>query len=59
MKKIIKFFKGVKKEISRVRWPNKKEMIKYSVATILFILFFALFFYLFDTIVAILIEIFK
>lgn len=59
MKKIIKFFKGVKKEISRVRWPNKKEMIKYSVATILFILFFALFFYLFDTIVAILIELFK
>ena len=59
MKKIIKFFKGVKKEISRVRWPNKKEMIKYSVATILFILFFSLFFYLFDTIVAILIELFK
>ena len=59
MKKIIKFFKGIKKEISRVRWPNKKEMVKYSVATILFILFFALFFYLFDTIVAILIELFK
>lgn len=58
MKKIIKFFKGVKKEISRVRWPNKKEMVKYSIATILFILFFALFFYLFDTIVAILIELF-
>ncbi len=59
MKKIIKFFKGIKKEISRVRWPNKKEMVKYSIATILFILFFALFFYLFDTIVAILIELFK
>lgn len=58
MKKIIKFFKGVKKEISRVRWPNKKEMIKYSIATILFILFFSLFFYLFDTIVAILMELF-
>ena len=59
MKRIIKFFKGIKKEISRVRWPNKKEMVKYSVATILFILFFALFFYLFDTIVAIIIELFK
>ena len=58
MKKIIKFFKGVKKEISRVRWPNKKEMVKYSIATILFILFFSLFFYLFDTIVAILMELF-
>ncbi len=59
MKKIIKFFKGVKKEISRVRWPNKKEMIKYSVATITFILFFAVFFYAFDAIVAVLIELFK
>ncbi len=59
MKKIIKFFKGVKKEISRVRWPNKKEMVKYSIATITFILFFSLFFYGFDAIVAVLIEIFK
>jgi len=58
MKKVIKFFKGVKKEISRVRWPNKKELIKYSIATIIFILFFALFFYLFDAIIAVLIKIF-
>ncbi len=58
MKKIVKFFKGIKKEISRVRWPNKKEMIKYSIATIIFILFFALFFYGFDAIVAMLMELF-
>ena len=58
MKKIIKFFKGVKKEISRVRWPNKKEMIKYSVATIVFIVFFCAFFYSFDAITAWLIELF-
>lgn len=59
MKKIIKFFKGVKKEISRVRWPNKKEMVKYSIATITFILFFSIFFYTFDAIVAVFIELFK
>lgn len=59
MKKIIKFFKGVKKEIARVRWPNKKEMAKYSVATIIFILFFSLFFYAFDAIVAVLIKVFS
>ena len=59
MKKIIKFFKGVKKEISRVRWPNKKEMIKYSIATLVFILFFALFFYGFDAAAAGLMELFK
>lgn len=58
-KKIVLFFIGLKNEMKKVKWPNKKEMIKYSVATILFILFFALFFYLFDTIVAILIELFK
>lgn len=59
MKKIIKFFKGVKKEISRVRWPNKKEMVKYSIATLVFILFFALFFYGFDAAAAGLMELFK
>ena len=32
---------SVKAEFKKVRWPSKKEMIKYSVATIVFILFFA------------------
>ena len=32
---------SVKAEFKKVRWLNKKEMIKYSVATIVFILFFA------------------
>lgn len=44
MKKVRKFLFGVKKEMTKVRWPNKKEMITYSVATICFVLFFALFF---------------
>ena len=42
------WFHGVKSEFKKVRWPSKKEMIKYSVATIVFILFFALFFYLIE-----------
>lgn len=58
MKKIIKFFKGVKKEFGRVVWPTKKNMLKYSIATICFIIFFSLFFYLFDTIVAHIIKLF-
>ena len=45
------FFKGVKSEFKKVRWPNKKEMIKNSIATITFILFFALFFYLIEVII--------
>lgn len=49
-----KFFKEVKNEMSKVKWPSKKDMIKYSVATILFIVFFATFFYVIDLIVALL-----
>lgn len=41
---------GVKSEFKKVRWPSKKEMVKYSVATICFIIFFALFFSLIEVI---------
>ena len=34
-----------KTEFSRIKWPNKKEMVKYSIATIVFVIFFALFFF--------------
>ena len=44
MKKIAKFFVGVKKEMAKVRWPNKKEMITYSIATISFVLIFGIFY---------------
>lgn len=44
MKKIAKFLVGVKKEMKKVKWPNKKEMITYSVATISFVLIFGIFF---------------
>lgn len=54
MKKIIDYFKGVKKEISRIRWTSKKELLKYSVSTIIFILFFGVFFYAVDILVALL-----
>ena len=46
------FFIGVKKEMGKVRWPLKKEMVKYSIATLTFILFFAIFFTLGDLIIA-------
>lgn len=44
MKKIKKFFSEVKKELFKVKWPNKKDMVKYSIATIIFVIFFACFF---------------
>ena len=52
MKKIKDFFVSVKKEISKVKWPTKKDMIKYSVITVMFIVFFALFSVLLDFIIA-------
>lgn len=52
MKKLARFFIGVKKELGKVRWPNKKEMLTYSIATISFILIFGLFFGLTDLIFA-------
>lgn len=48
MKKIARFFIGIKNEMKNVRWPSKKEMIKYSLATLTFIVAFALFFELTD-----------
>jgi len=46
MKNIMKFFLGVKKEMKRVRWPNKEHMVKYSLATIMSVIIFSFFFYL-------------
>ena len=52
MKKIKTFFKDVKKELNKVKWPSKKNMVKYSVVTVVFIIFFALFFTALDLIIA-------
>lgn len=53
------FCHGVKSEFSKVHWPGRKDMIKYSVATILFVIFCSLFFYLIDVIFALIQSIFK
>ncbi len=52
MKKILNFFHGVKKEVKRSHWPTGKELVKYSVITIVMILFFGVFFYGLDVIFA-------
>jgi len=53
-KGLFKFFHEVRKEVSKVKWPSKKEMGKYSLATIIFILFFAAFFYVIELLLALL-----
>ncbi|HHT37938.1 MAG TPA: preprotein translocase subunit SecE [Mollicutes bacterium] len=51
MDKIKSFFHGVKKEIERVRWPNKKSMVKDSIAVLLFCFFLGIFFFVINFVV--------
>ena len=48
MKRLARFFANVKKEMTKVRWPKRKEMIKFSIATICIVCFFMAFFSLVD-----------
>ena len=52
MKKIKEYFKDVKKEISKVKWPTRKNMTKYTFTTVAFILFFAILYVSLDLIIA-------
>lgn len=42
--KKISFFGQIKAEMKPVTWPTKKNMIKYSIATIVMVILLALFF---------------
>lgn len=44
-KSIGKYFKGVAKEIKRIKWTSGKELVKYSIAAIAFVIFFGIYFY--------------
>lgn len=45
------FFTKVRKEIKKVRWPKKKEMVKYSFAVLLCIIVLSLFFVVSDLLI--------
>ena len=47
-KRIARYFKGVIKETQRIKWTTGKELIKYSIASIAFVVFFGLYFYAID-----------
>ena len=42
----------VKAELKKVNWPSKKDLTKYGVATIIFIVIFGLYFYGLDALFA-------
>lgn len=46
------FCHGVGSEFKKVHWPTKENMLKYSIATIVFVIFCGLFFYAIDVIFA-------
>ncbi len=46
------FFGDVKKETTKVNWTSKENLIKYSVATLMFIMFICLFFMATDLLIA-------
>lgn len=39
-----KFMTGVKKELKLVKWPSAKDILKYTIATILFCIILVIFF---------------
>ena len=56
MKKILntitKYFKGVKKELSRIRWTSGKDLVKYSLPAVMFMTFLGVYFYAIDMLVS-------
>lgn len=40
------YMAGVTSELKKVKWPSKNEVIKYTVATIVFVLVLVIFFLL-------------
>ena len=41
-KAISKYFKGVGTETKRIKWTTMKELVKYSIASVVFVVFFGL-----------------
>ena len=58
MKAIARFFVSVKKEMKKVRWPKRKEMVKYSVATIVIVVFLMAYFTLSDVVISLVEKVF-
>ena len=52
-----KFLSGFKSEFSKIKWPTRKEMVKYSIATIAFVIFFSLFFLAIQSLMSLLLRV--
>lgn len=43
------FFRGSVQELKKVRWPNRQEMVSYTLVVIITVVLLAVFFFLIDT----------
>lgn len=50
----MKFLRNVRSELKKVKWPEKKYMVKYTIATMFVVVFFSLYFYGINIVVALL-----
>ncbi len=46
--KLVKFFKDVAREMSKVSWPKGKELVSYTITVIATVVFVAVFFGIVD-----------
>lgn len=49
-------FNGIMKEIKKIRWPKKEELLQDSVRTIIVIAFFAVFFVVCEFLVSLILK---
>lgn len=59
VKKVVKkkekkegFIKGIKKELNLVKWPSAKDIVKYTISTVIFCIILAAFFISLNVIMA-------
>jgi preprotein translocase subunit SecE len=48
MQRIINFFKEVVREMKKVTWPNRKELVNYTAIVLATVAFFTVFFAVID-----------
>lgn len=48
MQRIKKFFSDIAREMRKVSWPKRGEMVRYSITVLSTVIFFALFFEVID-----------
>jgi preprotein translocase subunit SecE len=48
MQRLTGFFRDVVKEMKKVSWPKRKELVRYTITVITTVAFFAIFFAIVD-----------